>query len=71
MKIPCSAAGLILCDFLRSAWFAYQTDTACAQAVKLCVLPFLLKDVGSLVLAGWLGARLLRALPLLSAREMR
>ena len=55
------ALGLMVCYAFGSAWYALVYARAgFASALALCVLPFVLPDLGKLVLALWLGRRLKR-----------
>ena len=51
MRAVFSLLGLLSCHLLGSLWFAFVTSTSILEAFAIASLPFLLKDVISVVCA--------------------
>ena len=51
-----AAAGLAVCYALGTLWYCFLTGQPVAAALGLCVFPFILPDLGKVLLAGWLAA---------------
>ncbi len=58
-----SAAGLFLCHLLGAIWFAIIGDTTIWYALSVASLPYLAKDIISIIGAYLLAARLRRHIP--------
>lgn len=59
IMILASLAGLAACYLLGSLWFMYVTGSSLTTALMLCVVPFIIPDIGKAVLAYTL-ARILK-----------
>lgn len=55
-----SLFALFICYFLGTLWFLYSYSEAISlsSALHMCVLPFILPDIGKILLAGFIGKRL-------------
>jgi len=59
-RLPAMVAALIICYSCGCLWFCYYANTDFLSAWKLCCLPFLLPEMGKLLLAYRLSKRLER-----------